>query len=298
MKLSSLLDSAFILPQAQVKTKEEAIDLILHRFSQYFQTGTTLQAVKQAILDREAQGGTVLDKGLAIPHARLESFNDFFVGIVIPKAPITDDSNLPVKCVIMFLTAKTGSAIYLQTLSSFISLVKDDERYERFLKSHSSDEVLEILDTIEVQKELSVRDIMSTNIVSVTPHTTVRELVDILFEHKISYVPVLDSSGALLGEITMNDLLKAGLPHYAIKIGNLDFLNHFQPFETLLANENSIHVETIMRKVSVSLTPKTSMIETALEMAKNNRRHLPVVEQNILKGIVSFMDILSKVLRF
>ena len=297
MKLSSLLDEDFILTQANVDTKEAAIGMLLERFSQHFQFGTTLKEVQQAVAAREALGQTVLEKGLAIPHARLESFNDFFVGIVIPATPIVENDQ-QINCVVVFLSSKTGSTIYLQTLSCFVALAKNDDLYNRFLKASTTEEVIQILDKQYVKDEVSVQNIMSTAVVSVTPQTTVKKLVDLFFEQNISYAPVLSDNGEIVGEINMNDLLHAGMPHYAIKIGNLNFLNHFQPFETLLTNENSILTESIMRKVSVTLSPDTSLFETALIMVKNNRRHLPVVEGKTLKGIVSQMDLLSKVLRF
>jgi len=43
--------------------------------------------------------------------------------------------------------------------------------------------------------------------------------------------------------------------------------------------------------------PSSSIIEVALEMTQNNKRHLPVVEGNKIIGIVSFMDLVKKVLR-
>ena len=43
--------------------------------------------------------------------------------------------------------------------------------------------------------ELTVREIMTTDVVTVKPDTTVGELADILTQKKISGVPVVDSTG-------------------------------------------------------------------------------------------------------
>ena len=43
--------------------------------------------------------------------------------------------------------------------------------------------------------ELKVRDIMQTDVITVGPDTTVRELADILAKNKISGVPVVDEAG-------------------------------------------------------------------------------------------------------
>ena len=50
--------------------------------------------------------------------------------------------------------------------------------------------------------ELKVRDIMQTAVVKVGPETTVRELAEVLAEHKISGVPVVDDEGRVIGVVS------------------------------------------------------------------------------------------------
>ena len=118
-----------------------------------------------------------------------------------------------------------------------------------------------------------------------------------MFKYHVGYVPVIDENGNFIAEVNTNDVLRNGIPNYAMMIGNLKFLSSFEPFEVLLANEDKIKVRSIMRKPSIKLSPDTSVIETALELTQNNRRHVPIVDGNKIVGIVSFMDILTKVIR-
>ena len=50
-------------------------------------------------------------------------------------------------------------------------------------------------------------DIMTKEVITVTPETTVTELALLLASNSISGAPVLDSSGALVGVVTENDLI-------------------------------------------------------------------------------------------
>jgi CBS domain-containing protein len=52
-----------------------------------------------------------------------------------------------------------------------------------------------------------VRDVMTTEVVTVQPWTPFREIVARLAEHRISVAPVLDAEGNLLGVVTEADLL-------------------------------------------------------------------------------------------
>jgi CBS domain-containing protein len=53
-----------------------------------------------------------------------------------------------------------------------------------------------------------VADVMTVDPVTVTPATPLKELVDILVEHKISAVPVLGLHGKVLGLVAETDLLR------------------------------------------------------------------------------------------
>ncbi|MBN2509685.1 MAG: CBS domain-containing protein [Spirochaetales bacterium] len=297
MKLISILDRDCIYTQSPVTTKEEAIDLVLHQFAARYKVKQQTTEMKHAILEREKLGGTLLENGMAVPHARLEGFNDLFIGIVIPQNPVTDESGAVITSFIVFLTTKSGTSLYLKTLAAFARVGMNTALYSRFLSSPDRDAVIETLKDLYVEKELTVKDIMSPEVLSVKPGQTIKDLINLLYKHRISYVPVVNDGKELIGEVNINDLLKIGIPNYAVMIGKLDFLSHFEPFEELLNNEDKIPVSHIMRKADSTLLPGTTIIETALLMTKFNRRHLPVVENGKIVGVVSFMDLLSKVLR-
>src|SRR5689334_6858362 len=55
---------------------------------------------------------------------------------------------------------------------------------------------------------LSVRDVMSTDVMSVAPETPVREIAAILARHGISAVPVVNEAGRLVGIVSEGDLIR------------------------------------------------------------------------------------------
>ena len=52
-----------------------------------------------------------------------------------------------------------------------------------------------------------VKDLMTTQVVTVGPATPFKELVARLAEHKVSAVPVVDDAGLVLGVVSEADLL-------------------------------------------------------------------------------------------
>jgi CBS domain-containing protein/anti-sigma regulatory factor (Ser/Thr protein kinase) len=75
-------------------------------------------------------------------------------------------------------------------------------------KSKGKNEVNELTRVQELVYEVRVKEVMTSEVVTVSPDTTMRELMRILRTKKISGVPVVDG-GDLIGIISLEDLVKA-----------------------------------------------------------------------------------------
>jgi CBS domain-containing protein len=56
-------------------------------------------------------------------------------------------------------------------------------------------------------KAISVRDVMTSNPVTIGPETTLRDAAGIMFEKWFRHLPVVDEGGKVLGIISLRDLL-------------------------------------------------------------------------------------------
>jgi CBS domain-containing protein len=61
--------------------------------------------------------------------------------------------------------------------------------------------------TRDVMKAIRIQDIMIKNVVTVSPEANIKEVVQLMLNHKIGCVPVLEG-GELAGLITETDILK------------------------------------------------------------------------------------------
>ena len=296
MKLSSLINPDFIEINQPAASKEAAIERIVDSFVSRYSFIHSREDILSAIREREELGGTLLESGLALPHARFEGFNDVLIGILRPAQPI-ETAEGPIRLMVVLLTEKTASTLYLQTIAAFARISQNEEQFNRICTAGTRRELISLLSGTEVKKELTVSDIMSRTLTSISLDTTVREAADLLYKHNTSYLPVVDGDGTLTGEITVHELLRIGIPDYAVKIGSLRFLSNFEPFEDLLRNEDRILIREVMKEPLCTLEETNSIIEAALLLTKHNRRHLPVLRDGKLVGVLSFMDILNKVIR-
>jgi len=296
MKLVSLLDRDLILLDSDVNSLEEAVVLMTRHFTHTRKVKLPEAKLSKAIMDRNELGGTVFPNGLAIPHARVEGFDDLVIGICRPRTPFPCQE-MTVRFVVIMLTSQNVSTIYLQTLASLVKMSREEELFEAVCRAETPVRLMELLEGIRVKKELLVEDIMSPGAETISPEATLGELADTFYKKDISYLPVVDSRGEFIGEVTPADLLRVGIPGYARMMENLHFLTTLEPFDDLLRHEDDWHVEKIMQVPKILLEPSYSVIEAALEMTQHQRRHLPVVKDGRLVGILHIKDFLTKVIR-
>lgn len=67
--------------------------------------------------------------------------------------------------------------------------------------------------TTQVYNNLSINQVMTKNIQSITPHTTIREAAQMLVDREFHALPVVEE-GALVGIVTTTDLVKYLLDQY------------------------------------------------------------------------------------
>jgi CBS domain-containing protein len=173
----------------------------------------------------------------------------------------------------------------------------DETLFNSLTAAESQEDIIDILSTIYIKKELAVDDIMSTDFGIISPEANLKKLTDEFYLKNTSYLPVIDDKQKFIGEVRINDLIAVGIPDYAVSIGNLSFLKSFVPFEKLMLAEEDIKVKDIMKKPAVTLNTGATVVEAALKMTTGNYRHIPVVEDGRLLGILNILDILNKVLR-
>ncbi|SCA62385.1 hypothetical protein SCG7109_AA_00120 [Chlamydiales bacterium SCGC AG-110-M15] len=103
------------------------------------------EAFFQAILDREKLVSTGIGMGVAIPHAKLPVYDDFFIAIGIQKGKGLDWNAMDGTTVqLIFLVGGPDDkqTQYLQILSQLTMAVKDEDRRQALLQVESPEDVL------------------------------------------------------------------------------------------------------------------------------------------------------------
>jgi CBS domain-containing protein len=112
------------------------------------------------------------------------------------------------------------------------------------------------------------------DVVTVTPEQTVKAVVKVLAQHRIGAVPVVNERGQIIGIISERDIIR-GMSQHADAVLTL-------PAEQLMTRE----VKTC--------SSEDQLVDLMEVMTLQRIRHLPVVENGSLRGIVSIGDVVKQ----
>lgn len=143
---------------------------------------------------------------------------------------------------------------------------------------------------------LTAKDIMTKNVIAVSPDTTVEKLSKLLSEHKISGMPVLDENGKLVGIVTENDLISQNkrlhIPTVVTIFDAIIYLESPRNFEEEMKKMIGTKVGDICTKKVITIKENTPLTEIATIMAEKKIHLLPVMRGEELVGIVGKADLI------
>ena len=145
----------------------------------------------------------------------------------------------------------------------------------------------------------TVRDIMGSEPVSVTVADSVETVLQVMRDHDLSGVPVVNEGGRCVGIITEADLVISQegedfhLPHYFQLFGGVVFLERWSHFEERARKAFASTAEDMMTPDPITIEPDASVHEAAHLIASKKHNRLPVIEHGRLVGVVTRVDVLD-----
>jgi len=148
---------------------------------------------------------------------------------------------------------------------------------------------------------LTAKDIMTRDVLSVRPDTSIEELSSILVKNEISGVPVVDDAGALYGIVTENDLISRNKRlHIPTVVSFLDaaiYLESSKKFEQEVKRLTATRVGDICSRKVVTIAEDTTVTDIATIMFEKKAHLLPVLRGGKVVGIVGKRDMVKAVAR-
>lgn len=103
-----------------------------------------------ALVEREKIVSTGIGMGISIPHAKLPSFDQFFIVIGVLQKPVNWNAldGAPVRLIFMIGGPDDKQTEYLQILSSLTQAVKGEEHRKKLFSASTPNAVLELFNAL------------------------------------------------------------------------------------------------------------------------------------------------------
>ena len=137
-------------------------------------------------------------------------------------------------------------------------------------------------------------ELMTRDVAVVHPETSLLEAVKLMAQRRVSGMPVLDDSGAVVGIISEGDLVRWHEGYTERQARWLDMLAEgFQLAPAFLEGirEQNRRVKTVMSVGAITVTEDMPAREVAHLMYHNNIKRVPVVRDGKLVGILARSDL-------
>ncbi|CCO07092.1 CBS domain-containing protein [Desulforamulus hydrothermalis] len=144
---------------------------------------------------------------------------------------------------------------------------------------------------------MKAKDIMKTDVITVTADTNIKDIAQILTDKGISGVPVVNQEGKLVGIVTEGDLLhkeaNPRIPKFFGILGAMIYFGGVDQYREDFKKLAALKASEIMTSEVITVSKETDIRTIATLMIEHNIKRIPVVENGKVLGIVSRSDIIK-----
>jgi len=129
---------------------EELVDLLASTCD-----GCDVDTIYMAVMDREREGSTGLEKGVAIPHAKCDAVNRLSIVIGISKEGIDFEAQdgKPSNLFFLMVAPSTESGPHVQAIAKIVKMIKVESFRKKLINAKSPREVLDVIERLEEGEE-------------------------------------------------------------------------------------------------------------------------------------------------
>jgi len=296
MKLSSFLDESLVFWNTSFEDRDQLYTFLADKI------GLEYKLSKKDIYDvfwkRDKMGTLLLSENVAIPHGRLENFDDLIISIVKNSTPI-DFGNGSANYLFVILTGKSGSNSYLKSLASFAELTDNFRtQFDSITDSLGFIKFIENND-ITLSEPVRVSEVMTKQPIVAHLDDTISHIADVMRDNNIIYLPVVDNENRYLGKIDILDIVKLGFPEYALALNDISFLSSLRAYEEYEKEERIKKVSDIyIQDLKKTIASNNTIIGLGYAFLKNKWHHVAVLDdQNKVVGIITSRTLLHNIVR-
>lgn len=281
MKLGELLDVRRVIVPLKARTVREATRQLAKVMTA---TGVVADDARLTeMLKTEWPEDVVTVAGRAfLPHFRTAAVTKLSMALGVSPEPIclANDKSRCARVVVLIVAPVDEAAEYLRAMSALARALSDETVLDGLHKAQAAQDVMTLPGlAAPIPADVTVADIMTTDVSSVTPKTTLAEAAQLMLSRNLNAVPVTGPQGEVVGLLSEAHLLRHLLPATGRK------------------RTGPRTVKDVMDRAVMCLSEEQTIAEVAQLMLTKDIEGFPVTREGALVGFLTRGDIVRKLLR-
>lgn len=304
MGLERYIEADAVIPRASARTKWELLERLTraamaHPMFRRFPE-VTLELARAAVVEREKERPTGLGEGFAFPHARLPAIQRAALAVALLEEPVDFGApdGAPAWCVCLMLVPEAQPTIALKLMSEFAKLAQTPGIRESLsaLPDGASVRAYLVERMTGLDQPVLARDIMRASVARIHPDMPLREVTRVMMTHRLEAIAVTDDEGAIVGEITCDQLFKAGMPEFFTQLRTIAFIREFDPFEHYFAIDRHKTARDLMSPDFAVVEEDATLLEVVFALAVRKYPKVYVICDGKRIGVIDRPRVLDQVL--
>jgi CBS domain-containing protein len=299
--LAELLDRRQVVLPLEARTVREATTKLARALSR---SGAVADEARLAeILKNEWPEDVVMVGGRAfLPHFRTDAAATLAVAIGVSPQPIcrANDPNRCARVVVLIVAPVRAASEYLRAMSAVARALASDEVLAGLHAARSADDVLAVagLRDAPVPGDVTVHDLMTTDVLAVAPETTLGEAARAMLGRGVRALPVTGPNHEVLGLLTDGHLLRHLLPQTVQQMSTGQTKAARRRTRGAPAAPADVPVRDAMDRTVLCLAEDQTIADVAALMLAKDVDRFPVTRDGALVGFLTRGDIVRKLLGY
>jgi CBS domain-containing protein len=300
--LADLLDRRRVVVPLEARTLREATTRLARALSRSGAIADDARLTE--ILKNEWPEDVVLVGGRAfLPHFRTNAAATLAVAIGVSPQPIcrANDPNRCARVVVLIVAPTREASEYLRAMSAVARALSSNEVLEGLLAARTPDDVVAVagLRDTPVPGDVTVHDLMTTDVLAVGPDTTLGEAARAMLGRGVRAVPVTGPDQEVLGLLTDGHLLKHLLPQTVqqLSTGQVKSVKR-RATRGSPAAPPDVPVRDAMDRTVLCLAEDETIADVVALMLAKDVDRFPVTRDGALVGFLTRGDIVRKLLGY
>jgi CBS domain-containing protein len=236
-----------------------------------------------------------------LPHFRTDAVDGVVAALGVAPRPMTGHGTEAevgpgARIMLLVIAPPREAAAYLQAVAAFARALARPEVVEGLHAAVDPGEVLGLagLYDVRLEEELLVGDVMAPASVALSPEMPLEEAARLLVRHGLDAAPVVGPAREVIGLLSNRELLRHVLPSYVqqVRTGERPRL----PRRKNDGLPGAVLVRDAMARNVLCVSEDQSLSDVASLLANKNVPCLPVVQEGVLRGVLTRAEIVRKLI--